>query len=69
MQGVIRAKVLDLKVYTDQIAQVLGFEWKVAPTETLLECGSPSMLVQVPHGCAEPAAGPLRLLGGDRGPP
>jgi hypothetical protein len=49
MQGVICAKVLDLKVYTDQIAQVLGFEWKVAPTETLLECGSPSMLVQVPH--------------------
>ena len=31
MQGVICAKVLDLKVYTDQIAQVLGFEWKVAP--------------------------------------
>jgi len=26
MQGVICAKVLDLKVYTDQIAQVLGFE-------------------------------------------
>ena len=50
MQGVVRAKALELQEYTTGCAAVLGSEWKQQLAETVLENRSPELFLRLRLG-------------------